>query len=163
GVLARNKEAKFPAEAYARLASALQRDDARAGAAYALSRLPLGEGVSAALAEALRDRDPWTRSLAARAWGKQGLPADGLRGAFRDPDWRVRVEAARGLPTAAGAKELIESAFAGQTSPHVIVALSEAAAQLGVLAPEPARFIDPTSRCAMAQSRDRVRKQLIDT
>src|SRR6266853_1307167 len=35
GVLARNKEAKFPAEAHARLALALTREDARAGAAYA--------------------------------------------------------------------------------------------------------------------------------
>ena len=163
GVLARNKEAKFPAEAYSALASALQRDDARAGAAYALSRMPRGEGVSDALAPALRDRDPWTRSLAARAWGKQGLPAESLRGAFQDPDWRVRVEAARGLPTAAGAAGLLDAAFAEQSSPHVIVALSEAAVQLGALAPEPGRFADATARCAVAQARDRVRKQLLET
>jgi len=163
GVLARNKEARFPAEAYAALASALQRDDARAGAAYALSRLPRGQGSSAALAAVLRDGDPWTRSLAARAWGRQGLPAEALRDAFRDPDWRVRVEAARGLPSAEGAPAVLEAAFAGQTSPHVIVALSEAASQLGALAPDPGRFTDATSRCAVSQARDRVRKQLLDT
>src|SRR5262249_36925102 len=63
----------------------------------------------------------------------------------------------------AGAAGLLEAAFAGQTSPHVIVALSEAAVQLGALAPEPGRFADPTSRCAAAQARDRVRKQLLET
>src|SRR3954468_6563977 len=65
GVLARNKEAKFPAATYAGLASALGRDDARAAAAYALSRLPRGDGVSAGLAAALHDVDGWTRSVAA--------------------------------------------------------------------------------------------------
>src|SRR5262249_61648352 len=85
GVLARNKEAIFPAEAYAGLASALQRDDSRVGAAYALSRMPRGEGVSTALAAAIRDRDPWTRSLAARASGEAGLPAESPRDAFQDP------------------------------------------------------------------------------
>jgi len=163
GVLARNQEAKFPPSAYAALANAVAGGDARAGAAYALSRLPRGEGVEAALRPALRDGDPWTRSLAARAWGRQGLAAAGLREAFRDPDWRVRVEAARGLSTAAGAKEALQELFAGQDSPHVIVALSEAATQLGELAPEPAGFKDPVSRCAAAQARDRVRKQILDT
>lgn len=163
GVLARNKDAKFPPEAYAALSSALHRADARAGAAYALSRLPRGEGVSAGLEAALRDGDPWTRSLAARAWGRQGLPARGLRDAFRDPDWRVRVEAARGLATAADAKAELQAAFAGQGSPHVIVALAEAAPQLGALAPEPATFPDAASRCAVSEARDRVRKQLIET
>ena len=163
GVLARSKDVKFPAEAYTALSSALLRADARAGAAYALSRLPRGDGASAALEWALRDSDPWTRSLAARAWGRQGLPARGLRDAFRDPDWRVRVEAARGLATAADAAAELQAAFAGQVSPHVIVALSEAASQLGTLAPDPATFADPTSRCAVSEARDRVRKQLIDT
>lgn len=163
GVLARNKDAKFPPEAYAALSSALHRADVRAGAAYALSRLPRGEGVSTGLEAALRDEDPWTRSLAARAWGRQGLPAGGLRAAFRDPDWRVRVEAARGLATAAGAGAELQAAFAGQDSPHVIAALSEAAAQLGALAPEPAAFSDPGSRCAVSEARDRVRKQLVET
>jgi cyclophilin family peptidyl-prolyl cis-trans isomerase/HEAT repeat protein len=163
GVLARNKEARFPPESYAALGSALERDDARAAAAYALSRLPRGDGATAGLQAALRHPDPWTRSLAARAWGKHGLPAEGLREAFRDSDWRVRVEAARGLPTASGAVAVLRAAFAGQTSPHVIVALSEAATQLGELAPEPATFSEATSRCAAAQARDRVRKQLTDT
>jgi cyclophilin family peptidyl-prolyl cis-trans isomerase/HEAT repeat protein len=164
GVLARNKEARFPPAAYQALAlAALHRGDARAGAAYALSRLPPGAGVSALPQEALSDADPWTRSLAARAWGRQGLPAAALRDALRDPDWRVRVEAARGLSTAAGAGPALQEAFAGQASPHAIVALSEAAAQLGVLPPEPASFADPASRCAVAQARDRIRKQLIDT
>jgi cyclophilin family peptidyl-prolyl cis-trans isomerase/HEAT repeat protein len=162
GVLARNKEAKFPAEAYAALAIALTREEAGAGAAYALSRLPRGEGVSAGLQAALRDRDPWTRSLAARAWGRQGLPAESLGEAFHHPDWRIRVEAARGLPTASGAAGVLRTAFAGQTSPHVVVAFSEAAAQIGELAPEPAAFADATSRCAAALARDRVRKQLAD-
>jgi cyclophilin family peptidyl-prolyl cis-trans isomerase len=163
GVLARNPEAKFPPQAYAALATSLGREDARAGAAYALSRLPRGPGVEAALRTGLLESDPWTRSLAARAWGRQGLPAVALRDAFRDPDWRVRVEAARGLPTAEGAKEALAEAFAGQGSPHVIVALSEAAAQLEELAPEPARFADSVSRCAVALARDRVRKQIVDT
>ena len=163
GVLARNKDVRFPPEAHAALSSSLHRADARAGAAYALSRIPRGEGLSAALEATLRDGDPWTRSLAARAWGRQGLPARGLRDAFRDPDWRVRAEAARGLATAAGAEAEIQAAFAGQASPHVLVALAEAAAQIGALAPDPATVPDPVSRCAVAGARDRVRKQLIDT
>jgi cyclophilin family peptidyl-prolyl cis-trans isomerase/HEAT repeat protein len=163
GVLARNKEARFPSTTWAALASTLQRNDARVAAAYALSRLPRGDLDSEGLRAALRDPDPWTRSLAARAWGRQGLPAEALRELFRDPDWRVRVEAARGLPTAQGAPAVLHQAFAEQDSPHAIVALAEAAAQLGELAPEPASFSDLTSRCAAAQARDRVRKQLIDT
>ena len=163
GVLSRNKEATFPEATYAALAAALRREDARAAAAYALSRLPRGDGVPAGLDAALRDRDPWTRSMAARAWGRQGLAGQALRDAFRDSDWRVRVEAARGLPGAAAPAVALREAFAGQTSPHVVVALSEAAAQLGEPPPEPATFADPISRCAAAQARDRLRKQLIDT
>jgi cyclophilin family peptidyl-prolyl cis-trans isomerase len=75
----------------------------------------------------------------------------------------VRVEAARGLRGAAGAAEGLREGFVGQTSPHVIVALSEAAVQIGELPPEPATFTDPTSRCAVAQARDRIRKQLVET
>jgi cyclophilin family peptidyl-prolyl cis-trans isomerase len=82
---------------------------------------------------------------------------------FRDPDWRVRVEAARGLSSASDASAALQAAYAGQTSPHVIVALSEAAAPLGALAPELGTFSDATSRCAAAVARDRVRKQIIDT
>src|SRR5207249_12016752 len=103
------------------------------------------------------------RSMAARAWGRQGLAAQALGDAFRDPDWRVRVEAARGLSGAAGAPQALSEAFSGQTSPHVIVALSEAAAQIGEAPPDPATFADPTSRCAVAQARDRIRKQTTET
>ena len=163
GVLARNKEVRFPSVTWAALGSTLHRNDARAAAAYALSRLPRGELGSEGLRASLRDPDPWTRSLAARAWGRQGLPAETLRELFRDPDWRVRVEAARGFSTAQGAQAVLPQAFAEQDSPHAIVALAEAAAQLGELAPEPASFSDLTSRCAAAQARDRVRKQLVDT
>src|SRR6266481_983550 len=42
GVLARNKEARFPSATGAALASTLQRNDTRVAAAYALSRLPRG-------------------------------------------------------------------------------------------------------------------------
>ena len=79
GVLARNKEVRFPSVTWAALGSTLHRNDARAAAAYALSRLPRGELGSEGLRAALRDPDPWTRSLAARAWGRQGLPAETLR------------------------------------------------------------------------------------
>ena len=163
GILARNPEAKFPPRTWAALAAALP----RAGAAYALSRLPKGgaNGLQQPLLEALRSADPWARALAARAWGRQGLPAEGLARAFDDPDWRVRVEAARGLATAPGAVALLSFTAPRQTSPHVLVALFEAAAQLG---PEalPALSLaspDPVVRCASAQARDRIRKQLIDT
>ena len=147
GVLARNKEVRFPSVTWAALGSTLHRNDARAAAAYALSRLPRGELGSEGLRAALRDPDPWTRSLAARAWGRQGLPAETLRELFRDPDWRVRVEAARGFSTAQGAQAVLPQAFAEQDSPHAIVALAEAAAQLGELAPEPASFSDLSSDC----------------
>ena len=163
GILARNPEAKFPPRTWASLAAALP----RAGAAYALSRLPKGsaEGLQQPLLAALRSADPWARALAARAWGRQGLPAEELALAFDDPDWRVRVEAARGLATAPGAVALLLSAAPRQTSPHVLAALFEAAAQMG---PEalPALSLaspDPVVRCASAQARDRIRKQLIDT
>ena len=167
GVLARNPEAKFPAETWAALAVALGQSGMRAGAAYALSRLPKGEapGLQDALAGALRSADGWTRSLAARAWGRQGLPAAGLAQAFDDADWRVRVEAARGLATAPGAVALLASVAPRQSSPHVLVALFEAAAQLGADA-LPALSLaaaDFVVRCAAAQARDRLRKQLLDT
>jgi cyclophilin family peptidyl-prolyl cis-trans isomerase/HEAT repeat protein len=163
GVLARNKEVRFPPGAYTALAAALQRPDTRAAAAYALSRLPRGEAIGSALATALRDGDRSMRLFGARAWGRQELPAQGLRELFADPDWRVRVEAARGLSNVPGAAEALRAAFNGQTSPHVVVALSEAAVQVGEMPPEVARFSDPISRCAVAQARDKVRKQLVDT
>ena len=110
------------------------------------------------LEAALHSADPWTRSLAARAWGHQGLPASGLEGAFDDPDWRVRVEAARGLPTAPGAAESFVKILPRQTSEHVLTALFEAAVQIG-----PA-VLDaiPRTPCTAALARDRIRKQLID-
>jgi cyclophilin family peptidyl-prolyl cis-trans isomerase len=176
GVLARDKAVRFPPNAWPALADVLQRSEAASptnpewrvplndGAAYALSRMPRGEGVRGALEQALRATGPWRRSLAARAWGAQGLPAADLlaAGAFRD-EWRVRVEAARALALAAGGKQVLGAAFAGQDNPHVIVALAESAAALGELAPEPSLYRDETSRCAVAQARDRVRKRLVET
>ncbi len=162
GVLARDKELRFPPATYQALAVALRDPQARAGATYALMRMPKGEGVQDALAAALRDPDPWTRSLAARAWGKQGLPAADLAASFRDPDWRVRVEAARGLAKAAGGAAVLREVFGGESSPHVIVALTEAAATLGELLPDSQGGYE-TVRCAVAMSRDRVRKRLEDT
>lgn len=163
GILARNPEAKFPPGTWSALAAALP----RAGAAYALSRLPKGSalGLQQALAASLRSADPWTRALSARAWGKQGFPAEGLAPALEDADWRVRVEAARGLATAPGAVALLVSVVPRQTSPHVLVALFEAAAQLGpeALPALPLTAPEEGVRCAAAQARDRIRKQLIDT
>jgi cyclophilin family peptidyl-prolyl cis-trans isomerase/HEAT repeat protein len=163
GVLARNKELRFPPAAYSALRTLLQHAGTRAAAAYALSRLPPGEGIGNALTAAMRDGDRSMRLFGARAWGRQELPAQGLRELFADADWRVRAEAARGLSNVPGAAEVLRAAFNGQTSPLVVVALSEAAVQIGELPPETAAFNDPISRCAVAQARDRIRKQLIDT
>ena len=85
-----------------------------------------------------------------------------LADVFHD-DWRVPVEVARSLATAAGGSAILRQVWAGQSSPHVIVTLAETAAALGELPPDPAAFSDPTSRCAVAQARDRIRKQLVDT
>ncbi len=159
GMLARwSKDLRFSDETYA----ALGRSPSRAGAAYALSRMPKGPVDRVALETALGDADPWTRSLAARAWGKQGLPAEGLAKTFADADWRVRVEAARGLATAPGAVET-RAALPQQENPHVLVALYETAAQIGVLPDPPPPGASTTVRCAAAQARDRVRKQLVET
>jgi cyclophilin family peptidyl-prolyl cis-trans isomerase/HEAT repeat protein len=167
GVLARSKTV-FPETAVPRLAEAAARPDARAGAVNALSRLPKSAApeLRPALEAALRDGDAWTRSLAARAAGRHGLPASLLP--LHDPDWRVRVEAARALATAADAKLEFEGTKAVgidlvQESPHVAIALLDTAATLGVLAPDPARFEVSAVRCAAAQARDRVRKQILDT
>jgi len=178
GVLARNKDAPV-ARARDALAAALQRPDARAGAVYAFSRMSKGDPVL--LDPLLRDVDPWTRSLAARAWGKQGLPAGALAAALHDEDWRVRVEAARGLATASGAvpalvaavPEALRDLMTGARYAHLAVALFESAAQLGELAlpaiPEPASLSAATRaatvavRCGAAVVRDRIRKQLGDT
>jgi cyclophilin family peptidyl-prolyl cis-trans isomerase/HEAT repeat protein len=167
GVLARGKT-QFPESIAAQLAQASARPEAEKGALYALSRIPKSAApdVQPALVAALKSPDVWTRSLAARAWGRHGLPAAELP--FHDAEWRVRVEAARALATAAGAKlEFHGTEALGldlmQESPHVVISLFETAATLNVLAPEPASFKHPAVRCAAAQSRDRVRKRLIDT
>ncbi len=172
------KDLRFSDDTYATLG----RSPSRAAAAYALSRMPKGpaeadgspggraeprsggaSAVRAALEAALGEADPWTRSLAARAWGKQGLPAEGLAKAFSDADWRVRVEAARGLATAPGAAETLRASLPRQENPHVLVALYETAAQLGVLPDPPPPGASTAVRCASAQARDRVRKQLVET
>ncbi|HEY2029319.1 MAG TPA: peptidylprolyl isomerase [Myxococcales bacterium] len=151
GVLARTK-AVFPGDAAAQVAASR----GRTGAAYALSRLPksAATGIRAALLQALSSDDGWTRALAARAWGRHGLPAAELP--IHDRDWRVRVEAARALATAPGAR--IDFA---DGSPQVLSALLEAAPALGVLAPS--TFAQPALRCAAAQARDRVHKQVMET
>lgn len=115
------------AQAKGRLAQLLLDPEAGETAAWALGRI---EGGQVALLRCLSQPCP-SAAAAARAWGRQGLPAAGLAGAFDDADWRVRVEAARGLATAPGALALLASVVPRQTSPHVLVALSEAAAQLG--------------------------------
>ena len=178
GILARNKDAPV-ARARAALTAALARAEpaVRTAAAYAFTRLPPGEPVP--LEPLLRDADPWTRSLAARAWGKQGLPAEALLRSLRDEDWRVRVEAARGLATAAGGAAVLASVVPeavadgakGARFFHVLVALFESAAQLGEIAlaavpPVPEGFAagaPVTVTCAAAMARDRIRKQLAET
>src|SRR6185436_5440101 len=163
GVIARNKDVRFSPAAYAALAAGVQRPEIRPAAAYALSRMPPGEGVSNALAVALRDGDLPARLFAARAWGKQELAPSVLRDLFADPDWRIRVEAARGVSAVPGAGEVVQAAFGAQTSPHVVVALADAATVLGEMPPPPDTFKDPVSRCAVALARDRVRKRVWDT
>ncbi len=163
GVLARSKDVPV-GEAREALVVALP----GAGAVYALSRLPKADIPPASLEPALRVKDAWTRSLAARAWGRHGLPAAGLAGSLRDLEWRVRVEAARGLATAPGAPSVFAAAVPAEKNPHVLVALFESAAQIGELVlpaiPDPASLPAVAAvRCAAAQARDRIRKQLADT
>ena len=158
GVLARSKDVKFPAGTHAVLSRMLP----RAGAAYALSRLPPGAVDADLLQRTMLEAEPWTRALAARAWGKQGLPASGLGAAFDDPDWRVRVEAARGLPSSYGPAKTLRAALSRQRNEHVLVALHEAAGQIGELVDLPRQASLPV-RCTAAAARDRVRKSLIDT
>jgi cyclophilin family peptidyl-prolyl cis-trans isomerase len=178
GVLARNKDAPL-ARAREALALALAHPEARTGAALAFSRMAKGEPPP--LDPLLRDPDPWTRSLAARAWGKQGRTAAALVASLQDIDWRVRVEAARGLATASDAAPVLSAAVPaavaelakGARFAHVAVALFESAGQLGELSlaaiPEPGTLSAPTAaatvavRCAAAGARDRIRKQLADT
>jgi cyclophilin family peptidyl-prolyl cis-trans isomerase/HEAT repeat protein len=162
--LAARAKAKFPENAAALLAEAFKR--APRGAVYALSRLPKAPGVQPALEAALNSSDPWIRALAARAWGRHGLPAAWLP--LHDPDLQVRVEAARALANAAdphlefhGTEALGVDLL--RESPHVVISLLESAAALTVLAPEPSLFQHPAVRCAAAVSRDRVRKQVLET
>ena len=196
GILARSgKEKEVATASREALIAALMRPEpaVRAGAAYALGRIPrgsekeaaAGSRLATALESALRDEDPFVRLLAARAWGKQGLAASGLAGALRDPDWRVRVEGARGLAMLTDAGPLIAAAMPAAVAQlgrgdarearfaHPLVALIEAAETQGELAlqaiPEPARLAAPTPaatatvRCAAARARDRIRKLLADT
>ena len=84
--------------------------EVRTGAAYALGRiakLEAGPRLPQALQAALADPDPVLRSLAARAAGRQGAFATALSPLLRDPDWRVRVEAARALAQAPGGPEAL--------------------------------------------------------
>lgn len=151
GILARTK-AVFPDGAAAQVAVSA----GRTGAAYALSRFPKSAApeIRAALVEALSSDDVWTRSLAARAWGRDGLPAAGLP--VHDREWRVRVEAGRSLATSPGARiDFVDP------SPQVLAALLEVAPAAGVLAPR--TFAEPALRCAAAQANGRLEKQVVET
>jgi cyclophilin family peptidyl-prolyl cis-trans isomerase/HEAT repeat protein len=70
--------------------------EVRAGAAYALMRLP-GSVAAIALIPALGDRDPEVRANAARGLGLAGAGPHALDAVIADPDWRVRFEVARAL------------------------------------------------------------------
>ena len=162
----------------------------RAGAAYALGRIPrgaeeasgAGSTLETALGGALRDTDPETRALAARAWGKQALPALGLVPLLQDADFRVRVEAARALGTATGGASVMAAALpqamadlaqpglASARWAHPLVALLETGGPLGPKGlPEPSRITGPTpastaaARCAAAEARDRAAHKLAET
>jgi cyclophilin family peptidyl-prolyl cis-trans isomerase len=208
GVLARGgRGTKGSAELVGRaarkqLVAALGREETavRTGAAFALGRVPpRGAGdaaggaaaeeggpasLRARLASTLGDRDATLRVLSARAWGIQGLPANGLVTALRDQDWRVRVEAARGLASAPGAGAVVAAALPGAAADvarpdtadarwaHPLVALLETAAQVGVpleSLPAPGTLNASTRasivavRCAAAQARDRVAHRLAET
>jgi cyclophilin family peptidyl-prolyl cis-trans isomerase len=168
GVLARSE--KIPDEVAAEIAPLLSSPATRPGAAYAAARMPKSAALHDPLETALQDGDAWTRSLAARAWGKQGFESAKLP--IDDPDWRVRVEAARALATAKDAHLEFNEAIAivgthqidlRQENALVSIALLETAAQLKVLAPTPLVLSRTSLRCAAAQSRDRVRQRLLDT
>ena len=182
GVLARAKGFKPSPGLNDALGVALQRPEGavQAGAAYALSRTPKGEMKAGVLEAALASKDVWTRSSVARAIGRQGLPAAALTPALQDPEWRVRVEAARGLgltPAGAGpvlgtaiqaaaadlaggaagsgaAKPAPGSAARSATAAHVLVALFESAVLVGELAlpsiPDPSTLSGPTAAATVA-------------
>src|SRR5207237_7817769 len=88
---------------------------------HALARTSDGPVNAGQLAAAMHDSEAWIRARAARAWGRHHLPAAGLSAALRDPDWRVRVGAARGLAGAEGGAAAFAEALKGQTSAHVLV------------------------------------------
>lgn len=194
GVLARRGgpglDVQIAQAARAQLVAALAVPAARAGAAYALGRIPrgseeatlAGSTLRTSLGAALRDAEPETRALAARAWGKQALPALELVPLLQDADWRVRVEAARALGTAPGGaavmaaalpqalKDLAQPGVASARWAHPLVALLETGGPLGTQGlPEPARITGPTpastaaARCAAAEARDRGAKSLVET
>jgi cyclophilin family peptidyl-prolyl cis-trans isomerase/HEAT repeat protein len=163
----------------------------RAAAVYVLGRLPTAASGAAgsdlatsALAAALRDPDAGLRALAARGWGQGARPAALLSPLLADPDWRVRVEAARAMAHAAGGAPAIASALPAAAAAlagrpvadarfaHVLVALLESAAPAGVAArelPLPSTLQAPTRasivaiRCAAAVARDRATASLRET
>ena len=188
GVLARTggkgADAAIAGAARAGLEAALIRGEpaVRAGAAYALGRVPRG-AAPAALAAVLRDREPEARALAARAWGKQGGSVEALAPLLRDADWRVRVEAARALALVPGGSSAIAAALplaaaelaqrdAAARWTHPLAALLEAApaAQLAAGSlPAPPSLSGPTAastaaaRCAAALARDRIAGRIAET
>ena len=165
------------------------------GLTYTLGRIPkianaLMPALQAALDRTLASRDPETAALAARAWGRHGLPAARLRplliagGAVASTDWRVQVEAARALAQAeGGAAIVVEALTAALGVPslpaserpvlpavraHALVALYEAAAQLKLdpeLFPHTANLSSPAAtvavRCAAALQHDQHAGRLI--
>ena len=176
------------------LALARRETEVRRAAAYALGRIPradpkaataLSDGEHAALLAALRDADPETRATAARAAGKQGLPAPDFALLLADLDWRVRVEVAHSLSQAPGGGELIGPAIrisaqlleraqgkADARWAHPLVQLFASAVALklprGEL-PEPRTLRAPTTaataavRCAAADARDRAAQAVLET
>ena len=70
--------------------------EVRFGAVYGLMRLSSPE-ATAPLSTMVTDPDPEIRANAVRGLGASGAPPTVYDGALEDPDWRVRVEAARAL------------------------------------------------------------------
>lgn len=152
----------------------------RVGAAQALGRIAKVDDqprLPPALAAALADPDPELRSLAARAAGRQGAFAGSLQPLLLDPDWRVRVEAARALPAVpAGPEALVVSlseAVKDASSPanaHALATMLESMGKAGgataAAIPEPSSLQASTQsatlsvRCAAAQARDRAFNKL---
>lgn len=115
-------------------------------AVYALSRLPIPDHGRAAAQAALRaelpDDDDETLAMRLKALGKVAEPADGaiFGRALAHADWRVRIEAARGMAASGpdAADWLAEWAVAAKDgSPHVLPTVLEA---LGPYASRPRVF-----------------------